>query len=67
MRGFPPICFLLWEPFCSTCLLCVHGDAQNKDVLLGTMVWFPSVATGGRKDRIVHLHQYATGINAQAG
>ena len=39
--------------------------AQNKDVLLWCNGLVPAVATGGRKNRIVHLHQYATGINAK--
>ncbi len=34
--------------------------AQNKDVLLWCNGLVPAVAMGGRKNRIVHLHQYAT-------
>ena len=39
--------------------------AHNKDVLLWCNGLVPATATGGRKNRIVHLHQFATGINAK--
>lgn len=39
--------------------------ARHKDVLLWCNGLVPAAATGGRKNRIVHLHQLPTGVNAK--
>lgn len=39
--------------------------ARHKDILLWCNGLVPATATGGRKNRIVHLHQFADGINAK--
>lgn len=39
--------------------------ARHKDVLLWCNGLVPAAATGGRKNRIVHLHQLPAGLNAK--
>lgn len=39
--------------------------ARHKDVLLWCNGLVPAAATGGRKNRIVHLHQLPAGVNAK--
>ncbi len=40
-------------------------NARHRDVLLWCNGLVPSAATGGRKNRIVHLHQLPAGVNAK--